>query len=220
MKSSLKKTLVFKIGPGGLDGPGKRAISKAAEVIKKGGLVAFPTETVYGLGANAEDDLAVARLYKVKKRPRTKPFAAQISDISAIKGVWGCELTEEASALAGKFWPGALTIILKSGKGEKIGFRMPKHKIALSLIREAGVPVYVPSANLSGTRPPVTAEDVLKELDGKIDIVIDGGPADVGVESTVVDLTVRPAKILREGAIKKDEIFKELNPKSELRFRN
>lgn len=197
----MKKTLVLKVNP---EVPDKKLISIAADVIKNGGLVAFPTETVYGLGANALDDLAVARLYKVKQRPRTKPFAVQISDINTIKDVWGCELTRVVIALTDKFWPGPLTIILKSVKGENIGFRMPKHKIALSLIHEAGVPLYVPSANLSGSRPPATAEDVLKELDGKIDIVIDGGPADIGVESTVVDLTVKPAKILREGAISRE----------------
>ncbi|MCX5686585.1 MAG: L-threonylcarbamoyladenylate synthase [Candidatus Omnitrophica bacterium] len=202
----MKRTIVLKVDP---ETPDKRSISKAADVIKKGGIVAFPTETVYGLGANVLDKKAVARLYKVKLRPRAKPFTVQISDISALKDVWGCELTEAAAALTHKFWPGPLTIILKSGKGENIGFRMPKHKIALSLIREAGVPVYAPSANLSGSWPPATAGDVLKELDGKIDIVIDGGPADLGVESTVVDLTVKPARILREGAISR-EILSEI----------
>lgn len=202
----MKKTLVLKVDR---QAPDKGSISKAADVIKKGGLVAFPTETVYGLGANAEDEKAVARLYEVKKRPRTKPFAVQIADISAIRDVWGCKLTEAAAALTGKFWPGPLTVILKSGKGEKIGFRMPKNKIALLLIREAGVPVYVPSANLSGSRPPANAEDVLKELNGKIDVVIDGGSSDAGVESTVVDLTVKPAKILREGAISR-EVLQEI----------
>lgn len=202
----MNKTIVLKVDP---EAPNKRSISKAADVIKKGGLVAFPTETVYGLGANAEDEKAVARLYKVKQRPRTKPFTVQISDINAIKDVWGCEFTKIAAALTDKFWPGPLTIILKSRKGENIGFRMPKHKIALSLIHEAGVPLYVPSANLSGSRPPATAADVLKELDGKIDIVIDGGPADLGVESTVVDLTVKPAQILREGAITR-EVLSEI----------
>lgn len=197
----MKKTLVLKVDP---EAPDKKSISKAADVIKNGGLVAFPTETVYGLGANALDDLAVARLYKVKLRPRAKPFTVQISDINAMKDVWGCEMTKIVAALTGKFWPGPLTIILKSAKGENVGFRIPKHKIALSVIREAGVPLYVPSANLSGSRPPVTAEDVLKELDGKIDMVIDGGSADIGVESTVVDLTVKPAKILREGAISRE----------------
>ena len=202
----MKKTLVLKVDP---EAPDKRSISEAADVIKKGGLVAFPTETVYGLGANVLDEKAVARLYKVKLRPRAKPFTVQISDISALKDVWGCELTEAALSITDKFWPGPLTIILKSEKGESIGFRMPRHKIALSLIRAAGVPIYVPSANLSGTCPPVTAEDVLKEFDGKIDIVIDGGMANIGMESTVLDLTVKPAKVLREGAISR-EILSEI----------
>ncbi|MDP3804629.1 MAG: L-threonylcarbamoyladenylate synthase [Candidatus Omnitrophota bacterium] len=197
------RTVVLKVDP---RRPDKKSISQAADIIKKGGLVAFPTETVYGLGANILDEKAIKRLYKVKNRPRSKPFTVQISDISALKDVWGCRLTKEAAALADKFWPGPLTVILKSKKGENIGFRIPRHNIALSLIRRAKVPICVPSANLSGNRPPTTAGDVLKELDGKIDLIIDGGATGVGVESTVVDLTVKPVKILREGAVTRSSL--------------
>ncbi len=199
----MKKTIVLKVDP---LRPDRRSISQAAGIIKKGGLVAFPTETVYGLAANAQDEKAVERLYKVKNRPRNKPFAVQVCDIGAVEDICGCKLTKEAAALADKFWPGPLTVILKSKKGENIGFRMPRHNIALSLIRRAKVPICVPSANLSGNRPPTTAGDVLKELDGKIDLVIDGGPTNVGVESTVVDLTVKPSKILREGVITRSSL--------------
>lgn len=203
----MKKTLILKVDPGA---PDKKAISQAADILKKGGLVAFPTETIYGLAVNAKNKKAVERLYEVKKRPRNKPFTVQVLDINAVEDMCGCKLTKEAAALADKFWPGPLTIVLRSKKGENIGFRIPKNFVALSLIREAGIPIFVPSANIGGNEPPKKAGDVLKELDGMIDLIIDGGPTDVGVESTVVDMTVTPARILREGAISREELSEYL----------
>lgn len=198
----MKRTAVLKVDPAR---PDKTLVTLAADVIKKGGLVAFPTETVYGIAADLSNKKAVQRLYKVKARPRGKPFTVHISDTGQIRGM-GCGITKEAHVLIKRFWPGPLTIILKSKNNEKIGFRMPANKIALELIKMSGVPVVAPSANISGKIPPTTAAGVLKSLDGKIDILLDGGRTKVGVESTVVDLTGERLKVLREGAITQKEI--------------
>ncbi len=203
MRSS-EKTRVVKVSA---DRPDGRAITRAAAIIRSGGLVGFPTETVYGIAANPLNGRAMARLYAVKKRPRGKPFTVHISDLAAIEKM-GCAITKEAWALIGKFWPGPLTIILKTRTGRKIGFRMPDNCVALELLRKAGVPVVAPSANLSGEEPPRTAGSVLRSMDGKLDLLIDAGPASVGIESTVVDLTRGRPKILREGAIRGSLIMK------------
>lgn len=196
---SLKKTKVLKVN--------KKNILYGARVLRAGGLVAFPTETVYGLGANLLDVKAVARLYKVKKRPRSKPFAILIADEKGIKNA-GCALTSKAKVLIDEFWPGPLTIILNSKTGGKIGFRMPDNKVALEVVKRSGVPVACPSANISGHPAPKDARGVFKYLDGKIDILLDGGKTKIGVESTVLDLTVEPPQITREGAIARQAITK------------
>ena len=201
------KVSVIKIDPAN---PDKKKIAIAAKVVREGGLVVFPTETVYGIAANLLDGKAVERLYRVKARPEGKPFTVHISDLKMIRDM-GCVITGTAEKLMAEFWPGPLTIILKSHKGEKIGFRMPADKTALELIRASGVPVVAPSANLSGRSAPTTAEEAMADLEGKIDIVIDGGRTEVGLESTVVDLTVNPFKVLRAGAIKEDELSKAVN---------
>jgi len=201
------KMSVIKIDP---VNPDKKRIASAAQIIREGGLVVFPTETVYGIAANLLDDKAVARLCRVKARPEGKPFTVHISDLKMIRDM-GCEITPPAEKLMAKFWPGPLTIILKSHEGEKIGFRMPANNIALELIRVSGVPVVAPSANLSGQSAPVTAEDAMEPLKDKVDMVIDGGRTAVGIESTVVDLTIDPYKVLRAGAIKEGELSKALN---------
>jgi len=203
----MKKTPVLKINP---NKPDKKVIRYGAKVIKKGGLVAFPTETVYGIAANLLKEKALDKLYRVKRRPRSKPFTVHIADLGSIKDM-GCRIEEETKALIDEFWPGPLTIILRSENGTKIGFRMPYSKVALDLIKAAKVPVVAPSANISGKHPPKSAAEVLSQLDGKIDLLIDSGRTKVGVESTVVDLTVRPFKVLREGAIKKETISKALS---------
>jgi L-threonylcarbamoyladenylate synthase len=201
------KVSVIKIDP---VNPDKRSISSAAKVIREGGLVVFPTETVYGIAANLLDDGAVARLYRVKARPAGKPFTVHISDKSMIKDM-GCRITETAEKLINKFWPGPVTIILASDSGTKIGFRMPANKIALELIRSSGVPIVAPSANLSGVNPPATAQQALMDLADKVDMVIDGGRTDIGVESTVIDLTIDPPAILRVGAISEEDLLKAIN---------
>ena len=189
--------------------PDKQIIASAADAIRKGGLVVFPTETVYGIAANLLDAKAIDRLCEIKSGRNSKPFTVHISDFSMIEEM-GCRVTKEALALISRFWPGPLTMVLQDGKGGTMGFRMPSNKIALELIRQAGVPVAAPSANLSGNKAPTSAEAALKELADKVDIVLDAGNTEIGIESTVVDMTVAPPKILREGAIKKEELFKIL----------
>jgi len=201
------KASVIKIDPAK---PDKKRIAAAAKIIRDGGLVIFPTETVYGIAANLLDEKALERLYRVKARPEGKPFTVHISDLKMIRDM-GCEITGTAEKLIAKFWPGPLTIILKSRKGEKTGFRMPANKIALELIRASGVPVVAPSANLSGKPAPVTADEAMADLESKIDMVIDGGRTEVGIESTVLDLTMDPFKIIRAGAIKEEELSKAVN---------
>lgn len=203
----MNKTLVLKVDP---RRPDARVIAYAAAGIRCGRLVAFPTETVYGLAANRADAAAIRSLYKAKNRPAGKPLTVHIADTGFIAKM-GCALTKTARALARAYWPGPLTIILRSKSGTKVGFRMPANRIAYELIREAAVPVVAPSANLSGNPAPTDARAVLRDLDGAIDMVIDGGRTKVGVESTVIDLTVTPPKILREGAIKRREIAKVIS---------
>lgn len=197
-----RRVRILKIDP---NEPEKEAIDIAADILKGGGLVVFPTETVYGLGANLLDKKAVKRVYKTKKRPSDKPLTIHISKVDTLSEMVG-DIPPIARLLIDKFWPGPLTIILNSKDGEKIGFRMPSNKIALSLIEKSGIPVVAPSANLSGNRAPRDIKEVIENLEDKIDMVLDGGPTEVGRESTVVDTTVFPIKILREGAISKSSL--------------
>lgn len=205
----LNKTLVVKIDP---LSPDKDVIAYGANIVRSGGIVAFPTETVYGLAVNLLNDKAIEKLYRIKKRSKGKPFTVHIADLKPIKSM-GCCITKKASALIKKFWPGPLTIILKSNDGKKVGFRMPANKTALSLIASSGVSVIAPSANISGEKPPTNASQVLKDLDGKIDMVIDAGRTKVGIESTVIDMTMNPPMVLRHGAISVEKLLKVLNYK-------
>ncbi len=185
--------------------PDKTALEEAAKIIKKGGLVAFPTETVYGLAADYLNKKALDRLSEVKNRPKDKPYTVHISDYDVI-GALSCEVSIFEEYLIQQFWPGPLTLILKTETGGKIGFRMPKNRLALDFISACKTPIAAPSANISGNNAPRTAEEVLRDLDGKIEMVLDGGMTEMGAESTVVDVTAFPYRILREGAIKKAQI--------------
>lgn len=200
----MSKACVVKIDP---KDPDHSAISKAAEAVRNGSLVIFPTETVYGIAANLLNDKAIESLYKVKGRPAGKPFTVHIADISMVEKM-RCKMPEAALKLAKKFWPGPLTLVLKSEDGNTVGFRMPANAIALELIKLSGVPVVAPSANLSGSPAPTSAEEAAKDLSQKVDMILDGGKTHVGVESTVVDMTVSPPKVLREGAIRREELEK------------
>ena len=185
--------------------PSTDILKKAAAIIKKGGLVAFPTETVYGLGADYMNKKAIQRLNEVKKRPKDKPFTIHIADIESLYEL-SCNISIFAKHLIERFWPGPLTLIFPTASGEKIGVRMPRNEIALKFISACGAPIVAPSANISGNRPPSNAREVLKDLDGKIDLLLDAGETEVGIESTVVDVSTTPHNVLREGAISKDQI--------------
>jgi L-threonylcarbamoyladenylate synthase len=190
------------------------ALLQAAEILRSGGLVAFPTETVYGLGANALDAHAVEAIFAAKQRPHWDPVIVHVADTAAARRVtlaW----PQSAERLAEAFWPGPLTMLLPRAANipdvctagrEKVGLRMPSHSVALALIAAAGVPVAAPSANRFGHTSPTTAAHVLADLDGRIDAVLDAGPCRVGVESTVLDPTTDPAVIYRPGAITPTQI--------------
>jgi tRNA threonylcarbamoyl adenosine modification protein (Sua5/YciO/YrdC/YwlC family) len=187
--------------------PHRGCIKKAAIILRKGGLVAFSTETVYGLGACARNKGAVERLYAVKQRPEDKPFTVAIAGMHQFAGL-ECRISPYAFRFMDCFWPGPLTLILWTKREKKLGVRMPDDPIALSLITEVDEPLLLPSANIAGNAPPTTAAEVLDDLDGRIEMVLDSGPTKIGTESTVVDLTVPPYRILRAGAIKETEIKK------------
>jgi len=195
------KTETLKIDP---DSPDEKVIQFAAALLRRGGLVAFPTETVYGIGGNFLDKKAMKKLCLAKKRPKDKPFTIHISTVDSIYGM-RCEISPLAERLIKDFWPGPLTLILRSKKG-KVGFRMPENTIAKMLISESGVPIAAPSANVSGGKAPVTAGEVIEKLDGKIDLVLDGGKTKFERESTIVDTTTSPYKIVRKGAISESDI--------------
>jgi len=194
---------VIKVNP---NFPEERLIKKAAQVLQQGGLIAFPTETVYGIGANLLDKAAIDRLYEIKKRPRDKPFTVHIADFNALKSL-GVDLSESAGKIVHKFWPGPLTIVALNKKKETVGIRMPRNKIALALINKASIPVVAPSANISGKKPPTSCEEVIFDMAGFLDIILDGGTTELGVESTVLDVTKEEFTVLREGAIPKEELF-------------
>ena len=189
-------------------------IKIAAEVLRRGGLVAFPTETVYGLGANALDSKAVKKIFEVKGRPTDNPLIVHVASKAEVYKL-ASEVPKEAEKLMNAFWPGPLTLILKkseivpnttTGGLDTVAIRMPAHKIALTLIKESKVPVAAPSANLSGKPSPTSGEHVIRDLYGKIDVIIDAGETQIGLESTVLDLTVDPPTILRPGGITLEDL--------------
>lgn len=186
----------------------------AADIIKNGGLVALPTETVYGLGANGLDERAVAKIFVAKGRPQDNPLILHVADSSQIDAICH-DIPPAARRLAELFWPGPLTMVLPAReivpKGTTAGLstvavRCPDHALTREIIRLAGVPIAAPSANLSGTPSTTTAEHVRHDHDGKIDAIVDGGPCRVGVESTIVDMTEQPPRLLRPGGITPEQL--------------
>lgn len=184
-------------------------LKEAAEILKRGDLVAFPTETVYGLGANALDESAAKKIYAAKGRPSDNPLIAHISDLEMIEPLISY-FPEKGRKLAEAFWPGPLTMIFPkseivpygtTGGLDTVAIRMPSDPVAAELIRLAGVPVAAPSANTSGRPSPTMAEHVYQDMNGKIDMILDGGPVGIGVESTIVDVTGEIPMLLRPGAI-------------------
>jgi L-threonylcarbamoyladenylate synthase len=189
-------------------------LARAAQVIRGGGLVAFPTETVYGLGANALDPKAVARVFEAKGRPETSPLIVHVSSIDMARTV-AREWPKQAEALAHAFWPGPLTLVLPrqphvpgnvTAGLDTVGVRQPGHPVALELIREAGTPIAAPSANRFTELSPTTAEHVRKALGDRVDLILDGGPCAVGIESTVLSLSGPRPRLLRPGMISRERI--------------
>jgi len=189
-------------------------VRRAAEILKRGGLVAFPTETVYGLGADAANAKAVARLYAVKGRPADHPVIVHFAG-SEQAFAWAREVPEAARQLAARFWPGPLTLILKrsklaqdfvTGGQDSVGLRVPSHPIAHEMLSIFGSGVAAPSANRFGLVSPTTAAHVREDLGDEVDLVLEGGPSDVGIESTIVDLSGPGATLLRPGGITKQQL--------------
>jgi L-threonylcarbamoyladenylate synthase len=189
-------------------------IRQAVAVLKRGGLVAFPTETVYGLGADASNPAAVARIFEVKGRPSKHPVIVHIGDAGQLER-WAREIPEAASKLAARFWPGPLTLVLKRAPGvgdgltggqDTIGIRVPGHPVALELLRQFGGGIAAPSANKFGRISPTTAEHVREDLGNEVDLILDGGPCEIGIESTIVDLSRDRPVLLRPGRVSAEEI--------------
>lgn len=195
-------TKVVKIDP---HNPDEKLLQEAADILKSGGLAIIPTETVYGIAANMVNPQAINRLYEIKARPKDKPFSLHIASKEKIEE-FAKDIPRGAYKLIDKFWPGPLTLVLKSKNTGTIGIRMPDNEIALRVIGLADVPVVCPSANLSGKPAPVNFPEAIKDLEGLVDFAIDAGQTKVGLESSVVDLSAEPWRLLREGAIKKDDI--------------
>lgn len=200
--------------------PDPSIIELAAAVLRRGGLVALPTETVYGLAADATNAAAVARIFEAKQRPTTDPLIVHISDAEQVHGV-AVDPPELASVLARAFWPGPLTMVLRRAPSipplvsaglDTVAVRYPAHAVAQALIRALGAPLAAPSANLFSRPSPTSAAHVRQDLGGRIDMILDGGPAFVGVESTVVDLTSDPPKVLRPGGAP-IEALREIDPR-------
>ena len=201
-------TGIIKINPDNFKG---EELEEACHILKDGGLVAFPTETVYGLGGDALNPLAASKIYGAKGRPSDNPLIVHIACIESLYDI--AEVTEDGLKLAKAFWPGPLTLVFKkketvppqtTGGLDTVAVRMPCHAVARELIKRSGIYIAAPSANLSGRPSPTQAKHVIEDLDGRIDIIIDGGSPDIGIESTIVDVSGSKAVILRPGYITKD----------------
>lgn len=210
-------TLVVPVDP---QHPDPEAIARAAEILRRGGLVAFPTETVYGLGADGLNPDALTRLFQAKGRPATDPVILHIADLEALPQL-AREIPSAAWMLARRFWPGPLTLVLPkqplvpdqvTAGLPTVAIRMPAHPVALALIRAARVPIAAPSANRFGHTSPTTAQHVLEDLEGRIDLILDAGPTAIGVESTVLDLTRPVPTILRPGGLPREALEAAIGP--------
>ena len=198
----------------------KESIAQAADILRRGGLLAIPTETVYGLGADGLDETAVLHIFEAKGRPQDNPLILHIPDASWLTRY--CEdVPDAAYKLAERFWPGPLTMILKkkpcvplrtTGGLETVGMRCPDHAVTRAIIEASGVPVAAPSANTSGRPSCTTAEHVREDMWGKIDGIVDGGPCQVGVESTILDLTCTPPRLLRPGGLPLEALEEVVGP--------
>ncbi|BCS91305.1 MAG: threonylcarbamoyl-AMP synthase [Candidatus Micrarchaeota archaeon] len=208
-------TEVIKIDP---LAPDPEKIRYAASFIRDGKTVAFPTETVYGLGANAFDGEACLKIFKAKNRPADNPLIVHIASIDQLYEV--ASIDDSIFELSKKIWPGPITLVLKKSNKipkevtaglDTVAVRMPAHPIALALIKESGLPIAAPSANLATRPSPTVAQDVIDDLDGRVDLIIDGGHTFFGIESTIVNITERPAVLLRPGPFTVEELKKLFN---------
>jgi L-threonylcarbamoyladenylate synthase len=206
-----RTTLVRRISA---DQPDSAMIHEAADVLRRGGLVAFPTETVYGLGANALDAKAAETIFIAKGRPPTNPIIVHVADVGAAKSL-AAQWPEVADRLAKRFWPGSLTLVVPrhscvpdvvTAGGSTVGIRVPAHPVALALLQAATLPIAAPSANRATELSPTTADHVFRALDGRVDLILDAGPTSGGLESTVIDVTRQPPKLLRPGLVSVAEI--------------
>lgn len=195
-------------------------IRHAASLLREGKLVAFPTETVYGLGANALDSEAAARIFDAKGRPQTSPLIVHVSSIEMGRDL-AAEWPVIANVLAGEFWPGPLTLVVKkkpiipdivTAGLPSVGLRVPAHPVAMALLREAGIPVAAPSANRFTQLSPTTAEHVRQGMGDQVDYILDGGPCEVGIESTVLSLVEYPPVLLRPGGVSRTELERIVGP--------
>ena len=189
-------------------------VEEAAAVLRRGGLLGIPTETVYGLGANGLDEGAVGRIFAAKGRPQDNPLILHIPSADRLER-YCRDIPAAAYVLAGRFWPGPLTMILRrkplvpdavTAGLDTVGMRCPAHPVCRAILAAADLPVAAPSGNTSGRPSPTTAADMLEDMDGKIDAIVDGGPCSVGVESTIVDLTETPPRLLRPGGVTLEEL--------------
>jgi L-threonylcarbamoyladenylate synthase len=208
-------TQVIRLDP---ERPRLDAIEQAASIIRDGGLVAFPTETVYGLGADAMNERAVQKIFAAKGRPADNPLIVHVSDREMLEQV-AIDVNEKGHRLIERFWPGPLTLVLNrnskvapsvSAGLPTVAARMPANRIALELLRAARTPIAAPSANASGRPSPTLAEHVVEDLEGRIGMILDGGPTKIGIESTVLDVTAEPPVILRPGWITAEELTQEI----------
>jgi L-threonylcarbamoyladenylate synthase len=210
---------IVKINP---DFPQRKLIQQAATILRKGGLVAFPTETVYGLGADALDKSAVEKIFRAKRRPTWDPLIVHVAGIPMAERL-ALDLPESFAALSKTFWPGPLTLVVPKSKlvpdevtagRPNVALRMPRHAVATLLLAESGIPIAAPSANRFGRPSPTRAEHVVEDLGNEVDFILDAGPTAMGVESTVLDLTQSPPAILRPGGVTREEIENEIGPVS------
>ncbi len=205
-------TKVIKLDPKAID---QGAINEAVSILERGGLVAFPTETVYGLAANLLNKNAMGRLKELKNRPADKQFSIHVANKADIDK-YAIDVLPRAHKVMNRFWPGPLTMVLSAPQDKSVGLRMPKNDIALRLLARADFPVIAPSANFAGHPAPSTAQAVLKDLRGTVELILDGGPTELGVESTVLDARRLPFTVLREGYLKKEDVLKIAGQKTVL----
>ena len=184
-------------------------IAEAVERLRQGAVIAFPTDTLYGVGARARDPLAVERLYRAKRRPAGQPMVWLVTGKDQVEA--DAMVSDAAEELMRRFWPGALTLVLRARAGPDgttIAFRAPDHEVALGLLRSLGEPIASSSANPAGQPPPVDADQVIAGMEGRIDLVLDGGPCRIGQPSTILDLSGSAPRILRQGAIEASELIR------------